>query len=125
MLTPLAATGLGIIMILAMGVQRGGLFIFIVLAGGTTHLLGWFMLAASFMPVGDAVIVLRSMTRTARSGRAGPRLGENPLKQQRVDVHQRGPPQVQAQHRGFGVILVRAGQGAVLAVVQHGVPSHF
>ncbi|GAA3517303.1 hypothetical protein FHR32_006301 [Streptosporangium album] len=37
-----------------------GVFIFIVLAGGTTHLLGWFMLAASFIPVGDAVIVLRS-----------------------------------------------------------------
>jgi hypothetical protein len=37
-----------------------GLFIFIVLAGGTTHLLGWFMLAASAIPVGDAVIVLRS-----------------------------------------------------------------
>ncbi|MEV0972390.1 DUF4267 domain-containing protein [Microtetraspora glauca] len=37
-----------------------GLFIFILLAGGTTHLLGWFMLAASAIPVGDAVIVLRS-----------------------------------------------------------------
>ncbi|MGI5489398.1 DUF4267 domain-containing protein [Microtetraspora malaysiensis] len=37
-----------------------GLFILIVLAGGTTHLLGWLMLAASFIPVGDAVIVLRS-----------------------------------------------------------------
>ena len=37
-----------------------GLFIFILLIGGTTHLLGWFMLAASVIPVGDAVIVLRS-----------------------------------------------------------------
>ncbi|MGW5685550.1 DUF4267 domain-containing protein [Nonomuraea sp. NPDC003754] len=37
-----------------------GLFILIVLAGGTTHLLGWFMLAAGAIPVGDAVIVLRS-----------------------------------------------------------------
>ncbi|WP_449065276.1 DUF4267 domain-containing protein [Planomonospora algeriensis] len=37
-----------------------GLFILIVLAGGTTRLLGWFMLAASAIPVGDAVIVLRS-----------------------------------------------------------------
>ncbi len=37
-----------------------GLFILIVLVGGTTHLLGWFMLAASAIPVGDAVIVLRS-----------------------------------------------------------------
>ncbi|MEV1177915.1 DUF4267 domain-containing protein [Nonomuraea sp. NPDC049784] len=37
-----------------------GLFIFILLAGGTTHLLGWFLLAASAIPVGDAVIVLRS-----------------------------------------------------------------
>jgi hypothetical protein len=37
-----------------------GLFIFILLVGGTTHLLGGFMLAASVIPVGDAVIVLRS-----------------------------------------------------------------
>ncbi|MEV0196747.1 DUF4267 domain-containing protein [Nonomuraea sp. NPDC050691] len=37
-----------------------GLFIFIVLVGGTTSLLGWFMLAAGAIPVGDAVIVLRS-----------------------------------------------------------------
>ncbi|MFF5212968.1 DUF4267 domain-containing protein [Streptosporangium sp. NPDC000396] len=37
-----------------------GVFIFIVLIGGTTHLLGWFMLAASAIPVGDAVIVLRN-----------------------------------------------------------------
>jgi hypothetical protein len=37
-----------------------GLFTFIVLADGTTHLLGGFMLAASVIPVGDAVIVLRS-----------------------------------------------------------------
>lgn len=37
-----------------------GLFIFILLVGGTTHLLGWFLLAASAIPVGDAVIVLRS-----------------------------------------------------------------
>jgi Domain of unknown function (DUF4267) len=39
---------------------KGGLFIFILLIGGTTHRLGWFMLAASVIPVGDAVIVLRS-----------------------------------------------------------------
>ncbi|MEV4893195.1 DUF4267 domain-containing protein [Nonomuraea sp. NPDC055795] len=37
-----------------------GLLILVVLVGGTTHLLGWVMLAAAFMPVGDAVIVLRS-----------------------------------------------------------------
>ncbi|MCG5213256.1 DUF4267 domain-containing protein [Streptosporangium sp. KLBMP 9127] len=36
-----------------------GLVIFIVPAGGTTHLLGWFMPAAGAIPVGDAVIVLR------------------------------------------------------------------
>lgn len=36
-----------------------GLLILVVLVGGTTHLLGWFMLAAGFIPVGDAVIVLR------------------------------------------------------------------
>jgi len=37
-----------------------GLFIFVLLAGGTPHLLGWFMLAATGIPVGDALIVLRS-----------------------------------------------------------------
>ncbi|GAA2986999.1 DUF4267 domain-containing protein [Streptosporangium longisporum] len=37
-----------------------GLLILVVPAGGTTHLLGWVVLAASFIPVGDAVIVLRS-----------------------------------------------------------------
>ncbi|MFC8825072.1 DUF4267 domain-containing protein [Streptomyces sp. NPDC057137] len=37
-----------------------GLFIFILLAGATPHLLGWFMLAAACIPVGDALIVLRS-----------------------------------------------------------------
>jgi hypothetical protein len=37
-----------------------GLFIFILLTGATPHLLGWFMLAAAGIPVGDALIVLRS-----------------------------------------------------------------
>ncbi|MFI9552838.1 DUF4267 domain-containing protein [Nonomuraea endophytica] len=37
-----------------------GILILIVLVGGTTHLLGWIMLASSVIPVGDAVIVLRS-----------------------------------------------------------------
>lgn len=37
-----------------------GVFIFILLAGASTHLLGWFMLAATGIPVGDALIVLRS-----------------------------------------------------------------
>jgi hypothetical protein len=37
-----------------------GLFTFILLAGATPHLLGWFMLAAAGIPVGDALIVLRS-----------------------------------------------------------------
>ena len=37
-----------------------GLLTFLLLAGATPHLLGWFMLAASAIPVGDAVIVLRS-----------------------------------------------------------------
>ncbi|MGC5054744.1 DUF4267 domain-containing protein [Micromonospora sp. DT48] len=36
-----------------------GILIFIVLAGGTPHLLGWYMLAAAGMPTGDAMIVLR------------------------------------------------------------------
>ncbi|WP_026929326.1 DUF4267 domain-containing protein [Glycomyces tenuis] len=37
-----------------------GLLIFIVMAGGSTQLLGWFMLAAALIPFGDALTVLRS-----------------------------------------------------------------
>ena len=37
-----------------------GIFIFILLANRAPHLLGAFMAAASLIPVGDAVIVLRS-----------------------------------------------------------------
>ncbi len=37
-----------------------GVFIFILLIGATPHLLGWCMLAAAGMPIGDALIVLRS-----------------------------------------------------------------
>ena len=37
-----------------------GLFTFILLAAATPHLLGWFMLAATVIPTGDALIVLRS-----------------------------------------------------------------
>lgn len=37
-----------------------GVFVLVLLAGATPHLLGWFMLAAAGIPVGDALIVLRS-----------------------------------------------------------------
>jgi hypothetical protein len=37
-----------------------GIFIFILLANRAPHLLGAFMAAASLIPIGDAVIVLRS-----------------------------------------------------------------
>jgi hypothetical protein len=37
-----------------------GVFIFVLLAGGTPHLLGGFMLAATLIPTGDALIVLRA-----------------------------------------------------------------
>jgi hypothetical protein len=37
-----------------------GLFIFILLIGATPQLLGWFMLAATGIPIGDALIVLRN-----------------------------------------------------------------
>ena len=37
-----------------------GVFILIVLVGGTPQLLGWFMLAAAGIPAGDALVVLRS-----------------------------------------------------------------
>ncbi len=36
-----------------------GLFIVIFIAYGAVHPLGWFMLAASIIPIGDAAIVLR------------------------------------------------------------------
>lgn len=37
-----------------------GIFIFIMLAGATHHLMGWFMLAAAGMPAADMLIVRRS-----------------------------------------------------------------
>ncbi|WP_433554352.1 DUF4267 domain-containing protein [Micromonospora zamorensis] len=37
-----------------------GLFIFVLIIGATSDLLGWFMLAATVIPTGDALIVLRS-----------------------------------------------------------------
>jgi len=37
-----------------------GLFTVVLLASGSAHLLGWFMLAAALIPVGDALIVARS-----------------------------------------------------------------
>jgi hypothetical protein len=39
--------------------RASGLFIFILLAGATPRLLGWFMLAGAGIPIGDALIVLR------------------------------------------------------------------
>jgi REP element-mobilizing transposase RayT len=57
---------------------------------------------------------------SARSARAGPRptafrprrFGEDPLKQQGVDVDEAGLEEVEREHAGLGVLLVRAGQGA-------------
>lgn len=37
-----------------------GIFIFVLLVAATPQVLGWFMLAATGIPVGDALIVLRS-----------------------------------------------------------------
>ncbi|TDQ52300.1 DUF4267 domain-containing protein [Actinorugispora endophytica] len=37
-----------------------GLFVFVLLVGGTPHLLGWFILVMAVIPAGDALIVLRS-----------------------------------------------------------------
>lgn len=45
--------------------MASGLFIFILLVGGSPQLLGWFMLAATGIPAGDALIVLRSNGPTA------------------------------------------------------------
>ncbi|MUL78518.1 DUF4267 domain-containing protein [Mycolicibacterium sp. CBMA 226] len=35
-----------------------GLVVFVLMAAGATHLLGWMLLAATVIPLGDAVIVL-------------------------------------------------------------------
>ncbi|OBF78387.1 hypothetical protein A5750_03800 [Mycobacterium sp. 852002-51613_SCH5001154] len=37
-----------------------GLFVIILMIAGATHLVGWVMLAASIIPIGDATIVLRN-----------------------------------------------------------------
>ena len=37
-----------------------GLLVVVVMIAGTTHLLGWIILTATIIPLGDAVIVLRS-----------------------------------------------------------------
>jgi hypothetical protein len=35
-----------------------GLFVFILMAAGATHLIGWVILAATIIPIADAIIVL-------------------------------------------------------------------
>jgi hypothetical protein len=67
-----AATGYGVLPDLALpragaylsvkGVRdiASGLFVVILMAAGATHLLGWVILAASIIPLGDAAIVLRN-----------------------------------------------------------------
>lgn len=40
--------------------MASGVFLFILLVAATPQVLGWFMLAAAGIPVGDALIVLRS-----------------------------------------------------------------
>jgi hypothetical protein len=37
-----------------------GLVVFILMAAGATHLIGWVILAATIIPIADATIVLRS-----------------------------------------------------------------
>jgi hypothetical protein len=37
-----------------------GLFVIIAMIAGATHILGWIILAATIIPLGDATIVLRS-----------------------------------------------------------------
>ncbi|BEL05391.1 DUF4267 domain-containing protein [Actinoplanes sichuanensis] len=71
--TPRAAAGFGIpdtptddpafrswLRVKAVRDVAAGVFTFILMAGATPHLLGWFILAATGIPVGDALIVLRS-----------------------------------------------------------------
>lgn len=40
--------------------MASGVFVFILLVAATPQLLGWFMLAAAGIPIGDGLIVLRS-----------------------------------------------------------------
>lgn len=71
--TPRAAAGFGIpdtptespnfrawLSVKAVRDIASGVFVLILLAAATPHLLGWFMLAAAGIPAGDALIVLRS-----------------------------------------------------------------
>lgn len=37
-----------------------GLLVIVVMTAGTSHLLGWIILAATIIPLGDAAVVLRS-----------------------------------------------------------------
>src|SRR5262245_13485940 len=45
-----------------------GLFAAILIAYGSAHVLGWFMLAATLIPIVDAVIVLNQGSRTIAFG---------------------------------------------------------
>ncbi|GIJ46212.1 membrane protein [Virgisporangium aliadipatigenens] len=71
--TPRAAAGFGIpdtptgdptfrawLSVKAVRDIAAGVFTFVVLAGGTPHLIGWFVVAAAGIPVGDALVVWRS-----------------------------------------------------------------
>ncbi|TQL79007.1 uncharacterized protein DUF4267 [Stackebrandtia endophytica] len=73
MWAPQAATGFGIpdtptddpafrawLMVKAVRDMACGALILVVVADEASHLLGWFMLIATGVPVGDALIVLRS-----------------------------------------------------------------
>ena len=48
---------------------QSGLFAAILIAHGSAHVLGWFMLAATFIPIADGVIVLhQGSSRTVAFG---------------------------------------------------------
>jgi hypothetical protein len=76
----LAATGYGVpagtephsrAYLSAKGIRdiASGLFIAILIAYGSAHVLGWFMLAATLIPIADAVIVLhQGSSRTVALG---------------------------------------------------------
>ncbi|MEU0084465.1 DUF4267 domain-containing protein [Streptomyces sp. NPDC006274] len=74
-----------------------GLFVFILLVGATPQLLGWFMLAATGIPVGDALIVLRN------NGPQGDRL-RHPRSHRRGHARdQRAPARRVAVRNGLAV----------------------
>ena len=64
-----------------------GLIAVILLAARMPHVLGWFELAASTIPIGDAIIVLRSNGPKATRLRRARRDGRSVAGHRRAPIH--------------------------------------